>query len=283
MTDNQSASIAKLLPALIRARGEFPTLVKDSENPHFRSKYADLAAVVEACDGPLGKHDLAILQVPHWSDGALTLITTLCHTSGEWLRATYPVAADVNRPQVTGAGMTYARRYCYMAIAGIAPEDDDGETATARGQNGHATQAAPTRPINPVAARNLASHENRGGPVARNQPREAPAGFGNGNGHANGNGHTAPAREIGERVPTSGKGLWRWAAEIERLQGPGLIKHMTERAKGRPGWPDKIVNWSAAQVAEAFEDAEAALELIYDPHADAGDDYDDAEHDRDYN
>jgi hypothetical protein len=277
MTDNQSASIAKLLPALIKARGDFPTLVKDSENPHFRSKYADLAAVVDACDGPLGKHDLAILQVPHWSDGALTLITTLCHTSGEWLRATYPVAADVNRPQVTGAGMTYARRYCYMAIAGIAPEDDDGETATARGQNSHATQA---RPVNPIAARNLASHENRGGPVARNQPREAPAGFGNG--HANGNGHAKPAAPVVEGPPTRGSKLWKWAAGIERDRGKGIMAYLKSYGEAR-GWGTQLTAWSDAAVREAYHDAVAELEVIYDPHADDGADYDDAEHDRDYN
>jgi hypothetical protein len=136
---DQSESLTKLLPALIKARAEFPALIKDSKNDHFRSRYADLAAVLDACDGVLGRHDLAILQVPRLNaeNGSLTLLTTLCHTSGEWIRASYPVLADVGRPQVTGAGLTYARRYSYMAVAGIAPEDDDGETASGRGTGHH--------------------------------------------------------------------------------------------------------------------------------------------------
>jgi hypothetical protein len=292
-TTQQSASIAKLLPALIRARGEFPALVKDSQNPHFRSMYADLAAVLDACDKPLGKHDLAILQVPVWDGGALVLQTTLAHTSGEWIRATYPVAADLTRPQVTGAGMTYARRYCYMAVAGIAPEDDDGETATARGHaSGHATQPAPARPVNAVAARNLASHENRGGPVARNQPREAPPRWGgdgaatNGtSGNGNGNGNAAAVTPAIPPPPTRGSQLWKWAAAIERQHGPGMLTHLEQYGASR-GWGTRLTAWSDAAVREGYENAMEAMEVIYDVHGDGGDaDPDDSHHDqedRDY-
>ncbi len=286
-TTQQSPSITKLLPALIRARGEFPALVKDSQNPHFKSMYADLAAVLDACDKPLGKHDLAILQVPVWDGGALVLQTTLAHTSGEWIRATYPVAADISRPQVTGAGMTYARRYCYMAVAGIAPEDDDGETATARGNsNGHATQ--PARPAAPApepnwAEINRASHKYmRGGPH-HNQPKEAPPGWGNNVAPApasNGNGHAKPATATAPK-PTRGSQLWKWAVAIERDRGQGLLAHLEQWGESR-GWGSRITAWTDATVAEAYEDAVAALELIYDPHADTSGDYDD-EHERDYN
>ncbi len=267
----QSPSIAKLLPALIRARGEFPALVKDSQNPHFKSMYADLAAVLDACDRPLGKHDLAILQVPVWDGGALVLHTTLCHTSGEWVRSIYPVSCDVARPQVTGAGMTYARRYTYMAMAGIAPEDDDGNTASAP-----APEARYSRPAPP------------------------PARDGNGNGHTNGhngngNGHTKPATATapppapapapapaatpppdrpGAGVPVTGGSLWRWAAGIERERGPGLVRYL-ENLGSRLGWGTRVTAWTPAQVEDAYNEAVGAMERIYNPDVDETGDYED--------
>ena len=276
----RSDTLLKLLPALIAARNEMPRVIKDSENPHFRSKYADLAGCLEACEPSLGKHGLAVLQTPRWADGSLSLETTLAHISGEWISSEYPMPADYSRPQTVGAALTYARRYAYLCIVGKAPEDDDGETAMGRGSNGHASRPAP-----PQAPRN-----------------------GNGNGHqANGNGHghakpsgawgspgnpksaapavaprPAPAATPGsDRVPVSGRSLWRWAAEIEKTNGTGLIAHMIERGNGL-GWGKKLVDWTPDQVADAFNDAQECLDIIYGAHDgdgshDGGDDgrYDD--------
>ncbi len=284
-TTQQSPSLAKLLPALIRARGEFPALVKDSQNPHFKSMYADLAAVLDACDKPLGKHDLAILQVPVWDGGALILQTTLCHTSGEWIRATYPVASDVTRPQVTGAGMTYARRYCYMAVAGIAPEDDDGNSASGHGQNGHAARPAPPPREMTIAEQNRASHKYRRGGPWETQPKQAPPAWGGDgaatNGNGNGNGNAQAATPAIPPPPTRGSQLWKWAAAIERQHGPGMLAHLEQYGASR-GWGTRLYAWKDDAVREGYENALEAMETIYDVYGDSGDaDPDDSHHDQD--
>lgn len=245
----RSESLLKLLPALIAARTQFPALVKDSENPHFKSRYADLASVVDACTPALAKNGLAVLQTTRWADGALTLDSTLAHISGEWIASEYPVSADYSRPQLIGAALTYSRRYSLMALTGLAPEDDDGETASGRGSNGHAPPAP--RP-------HAASH------------RPAPSG----NGHTTRPALPAPAPRAasatvdGPRVPVSGSGLYRWACEHEKLNGPGMLASLTNLGAAR-GWGEKIVSWSVDRVILAFE------AIADHDQADDGDDFDD--------
>jgi hypothetical protein len=126
---NKSETIAELATALSAAQGEIEGAVKDSTNPHFRSKYADLGAVWAACRPALAKHGLAIVQLPRSQDGCILLETVLMHKSGEWISDT--LALPVSKPDAQGYGsaMTYARRYGLMAVVGIAPEDDDGNAA----------------------------------------------------------------------------------------------------------------------------------------------------------
>lgn len=129
----RSASIAQLATALAKAQGEMEGAAKDSTNPHFKSKYADLASVWEACRKPLAKHELAILQ-PVTADGQhVTVTTILAHSSGEWISEALTMVAAQNTPQAVGSTITYGRRYGLSAMVGIAPEDDDGEAGTARG------------------------------------------------------------------------------------------------------------------------------------------------------
>lgn len=139
---NRSASIAKLAGALAKAQGEMEGASKDSTNPHFKSKYADLASVWEACRKPLAKHELAILQ-PVTADGQhVTVTTILTHSSGEWISEALTMIAQQATPQAVGSTITYGRRYGLSAMVGIAPEDDDGEAATARGNESHPAAAA---------------------------------------------------------------------------------------------------------------------------------------------
>jgi hypothetical protein len=127
---NQSEQINELSKALSQAQLAMRGAVKDSENPFFKSKYADLAAVIEAAREPLGKHWLSVVQTtePDGS-GGLNVITTLMHSSGQWIRGTLPVFMVKKDPQGMGSAITYARRYAYSAIVGIAQVDDDGEGA----------------------------------------------------------------------------------------------------------------------------------------------------------
>lgn len=131
--NTQSEQINELITALAKAQGEIKPANKTSINPHFKSKYADLSEVWEACREPLSKHNLAIVQTMNKDDqGILSLVTTLAHSSGQWIKSIYPLACkDHNNPQAWGSSITYARRYTLSSIVGIAPdEDDDGNKAS---------------------------------------------------------------------------------------------------------------------------------------------------------
>lgn len=140
----RSDNLTELSKALISAQSAFPALVKDATNPHFRSKYADLATVVETTRAPLAKAGLTVVQTTEFrDDGATVLLTTLLHTSGQFITSTYPLVPVKNDPQGMGSALTYARRYGLMAIVGIAPEDDDGNDAAR--PDDRATETTPRR------------------------------------------------------------------------------------------------------------------------------------------
>ncbi len=129
----QSETIGELAKALAKAQGEIKGATKDAQNPHFRAKYADLASVWEACRGPLSANGLSVIQTTDGDGTNVEVITTLAHSSGQWIRGKLvmrPVKAD---PQGIGSALTYARRYSLAAMVGVAPEDDDGEGAHGRG------------------------------------------------------------------------------------------------------------------------------------------------------
>jgi hypothetical protein len=128
-----SESLLGLIPALIAARAAMPPITKDKFNPHFNSRYADLASIRESAAAPLRDNGLCILQTTRWIEGELFLNTSLVHTSGEFVTFDYPVFADYGNPQKLGAALTYARRLSMQTLLDIAPEDDDGETAMGRG------------------------------------------------------------------------------------------------------------------------------------------------------
>lgn len=121
----QSETIGALVKALAEAKSEFGAAIKDSLNPHFRSKYADLDTVVSATTPALSKHGLVVVQ----SFDGDSLETMIAHASGEWIKGSQPLHATKMDPQGFASASTYARRYGLMAICGIAPEDDDGNTA----------------------------------------------------------------------------------------------------------------------------------------------------------
>lgn len=124
-----SESISALMPALIKAQSAFAPAVKAKVNPHFKSKYVPLDAVIDAIAQPLRDNGIAIVQQTDIEDARTVLITRLVHESGEWIAGKYPVHPVKADPQGEGSALTYARRYALMAIAGIAPEDDDGNAA----------------------------------------------------------------------------------------------------------------------------------------------------------
>lgn len=128
----QSPSITNLAKALVEAQKKMPIAKKESDNPHFKSKYADLANVVEASREVLTANGLSILQLPiSTEDGRVGVTTMLMHTSGEWIKGTVAIPqATASNPQHTGSIIQYFRRYARMGAIGMAAseEDDDGET-----------------------------------------------------------------------------------------------------------------------------------------------------------
>lgn len=125
----KSETLGALATALSAAQGEFDAAVKDTANPFFKSKYADLSSVVEATRPALSKHGLSIIQLPRSQDGCIQLETILLHKSGEFIGDTLALPVSKQDAQGYGSAMTYARRYGWMAVTGIAPEDDDGNAA----------------------------------------------------------------------------------------------------------------------------------------------------------
>lgn len=127
---NSSPTISSLAAALAKAQPLIEGASKDKTNPHFKSKYADLASVAEAIAGPIAANGLSYVQTSHDREHAAAIETLILHTSGEWLGCGV-VAVPVSKGDAQGFGsaLTYARRYSLSAAFGVVPEDDDGNAA----------------------------------------------------------------------------------------------------------------------------------------------------------
>ena len=131
----QSETIGALAAALSKAQADITGALKDSSNPFFKSKYADLASCWDACRKQLAANNLAVIQTVYvnWERDESVLRTTLAHSSGEWIQSDVPIRAKDGSPQAHGSAITYARRYALTAIVGLAQIDDDAEAAQGRG------------------------------------------------------------------------------------------------------------------------------------------------------
>lgn len=140
--------------ALVRAQKAFGPALKSSSNPHFKSRYADLAACVEAVIDALNENGIALIQKTDLCEDGAIVETTFIHESGETMSAgKLHVPASKQDAQGYGSALTYARRYSLMAACGIAPEDDDGNAATAAAPQRVAMQRLqPTAGANEIAA-----------------------------------------------------------------------------------------------------------------------------------
>ena len=143
----RSGSITKLAVALAKAQGEMKNPPKDSINPHFKSKYADLATVRDTVMPTLNKNGLSVLQLPCECDGVPALTTLLMHDSGEWVETTIQLRGKMD-PQGVGSALTYMRRYTLQSIAGVAADEDDDGNAASRPHQ----QPAPAKQPQPQPA-----------------------------------------------------------------------------------------------------------------------------------
>lgn len=126
-----NANHQNIASALAAAQSEMGKALKSSQNPHFKSKYADLASVVDATMPALNANGIAVIQPMTENEFGRAVVTKFIHGSGETLECSIPLILGKNDMQGLGSAITYARRYGLMSLAGIAPEDDDGNAAAA--------------------------------------------------------------------------------------------------------------------------------------------------------
>lgn len=126
-----TAKPANIFAAFVGAQREMVRAMKDTPNPHFRSKYADLAAVQDACMPALHKHGFGIVQPLERTEHGYQIRTLLIHESGEKMEPDCPIPLILGKSDMQGLGsaITYARRYGLFCLTGVAPEDDDGNEA----------------------------------------------------------------------------------------------------------------------------------------------------------
>lgn len=126
----KSLSITELAKALAKAQGELENAKKDSLNPHYGSRYADIASIIDAIRAPLAKHGLSIIQGLDDAEKGVTVETLLLHESGEYLESSYTIPLSKFDAQGLGSAITYGRRYAISAMCRLASEDDDGNEAS---------------------------------------------------------------------------------------------------------------------------------------------------------
>lgn len=152
-----SESIADLATALAKAQAELEGAAKKSNNPAFRSKYADLGAVWDTWQEVGPKHGLSIVQFPtDMADAKFVGMTTmLMHTSGQWLRGVFSLPATKQDAHGFGSALTYLRRYSLAAVVGVCPVDDDGNAAIKPARAAPAAVAAPAAPAEKISKQQL--------------------------------------------------------------------------------------------------------------------------------
>lgn len=163
-----SETIGKISEALAKAQGEMKPASFDSTNPHFRSKYASLTAIMEACRSSLSTNNIAIVQGTSVEENRVIVTTMLVHSSGEFISDQLSLNTVKDTPQGVGSAITYARRYSLSSMVGIvSDEDDDAEGATDNN----------VKPSRPVLVKNIQMNKKSktetktiNKPVAANNP-----------------------------------------------------------------------------------------------------------------
>jgi hypothetical protein len=143
----QSETINDLSAALAKAQAVMKSAPFDRTNPHFKNKYATLASVIDTVRAALAEHGLSVTQAPQIRENGFALVTTLRHSTGQWVSCEWPLPTGV-RPQEMGSALTYARRYSLSALVCIAADDDDdaegarkeGHKSSEPRPSSHATQ-----------------------------------------------------------------------------------------------------------------------------------------------
>ena len=126
----KSESIAALAKAIALSQLHVENAMKSSTNPHFKSKYADLAEILNTVRPVFSANGIAIVQTPTFESGVASVETMLCHESGEFISSVCSSPVSKQDAQGIGSAITYLRRYSLAAMCGVAQEDDDGNGAS---------------------------------------------------------------------------------------------------------------------------------------------------------
>lgn len=128
----KSDSLNELAKSLCLAQAAFKPAKKDAKNPFFKSQYADFESIVFSTREALTSNNLCVIQTTRFELEKTVLVTTLLHSSGQYVSGEYPISAPVGDAQKMGSAMTYAKRYTYSAIVGVVTSDDDAESTYSR-------------------------------------------------------------------------------------------------------------------------------------------------------
>lgn len=130
-----SSEVGEIAAAISKAQAEILDAVRDAQNPHLRNRYATLESVLASVRPVMSANGIAVLQQLDSAADRVSVITRLVHSSGQWvgseISASIRAGKGTTEIQAMGSVITYLRRYSLMALCGIAPEDDDGNSATA--------------------------------------------------------------------------------------------------------------------------------------------------------
>lgn len=156
----KSESIAALAKAIALSQLHVENALKSSTNPHFKSKYADLAEILNTVRPVFSANCIAIVQTPTFESGVASVETMLCHESGEFISSVCSSPVSKQDAQGIGSAITYLRRYSLAAMCGIAQEDDDGQHAV---QEPQTQRQAPSRKLS-NAEREMGVADMKGAP-----------------------------------------------------------------------------------------------------------------------
>lgn len=152
---NKSDSIKNITEALVKFQSSIASIKKDGTNPFFKSKYATLENIVDSIQKPLAENGLALTQFLSTSPlGDPELTTTLLHTSGEYISASFKLSPIDNKPQSMGGAITYARRYAISSVLRLVTDDDDDGNVASGNTTTKKPASNPVKPVSKTSTKN---------------------------------------------------------------------------------------------------------------------------------
>lgn len=151
-------AFAKAQAAMTNPGRNRPVEVKTKDGGKYGFAYATFDAILEVARPALAANGIGYVQAPVYDGRELVLMTTLIHSSGQWLEVPMPIIGAWSNPQQFGSALTYAKRYGFCAAVGITPQEDDDDGAAAAGNqikdarsaaSGRATQGSKGSPVSP--------------------------------------------------------------------------------------------------------------------------------------